>query len=173
MGRYGGNGMQQKLLTVLSIIAIMALSPFASPGDSSGVEMKRGAKIARELGLSDPQKLQLKGLRHDMHEFRKGQMDKMKELLDKSRLELLKPSPNRDVLFGYAKEMGEVRRVMAEKEADHLLKVKAVLTPDQFTKLLSKDFMEGKDRGPGAWHDSLHGNRPHHDGGPHEHGGPQ
>jgi Spy/CpxP family protein refolding chaperone len=85
-------------------------------------------------------------------------MEKMKALRDKSKEELIKPSPSKDALYAFAKESGELRQSMAEKEADHLLKVKTVLTPEQFTKLLSKDFPFSMEPGPGGPHD---GKRPH------------
>jgi Spy/CpxP family protein refolding chaperone len=152
--------MHQKFITVVAIVVGMTLTVFAAPRDTCGAETGKGERMAKELGLSAQQKSQLKELRGEMRDFRKGQMDKMKALLDKSKEELLKSSPSREVLYGYAREMGELRRAMAEKEADHLLKAKAVLTPDQFAKLLSMDFRQGKGHGPG--------NSPHDKGG---HGG--
>jgi Spy/CpxP family protein refolding chaperone len=126
--------------------------------------------MAKELGLSTQQKSQLRELRKEMRDFHRSQMDKMRALRDKSKGELLAASPNKEILYGFAREMGELRRVMAEKEADHLLKVKAVLTPDQFEKLLKMDFGQRKGPGPAGCHDTLqgkwlHGRGPN--GGPH------
>jgi Spy/CpxP family protein refolding chaperone len=143
-------------------VCFVAVAIAAAPRDSCGIkEGPRGEKMARELGLSTQQKAKFKEFREEMRDVRKAHMEKMKALLDKSKEELRKPSPSRDVLYAYARESGELRRVMAEKEADHMLKVKAVLTPEQFNKLLGKDFMLRRGHGPDG---------PRGDKGPHEHG---
>jgi Spy/CpxP family protein refolding chaperone len=159
--------MRQKLITMLTIAVGMTVAAFASPHDSCRADMARGEKLAEKLGLSDQQKSQLKDLRKEMRDFRKSQMDKMNALLEKSKTELLKPAPSKDVLYGYAKEMGEQRRIMAEKEADHLLQVKIILTPEQFTKLLSMKFWEGAGPRPDCAKDSLHAKGPHGGNGHH------
>jgi Spy/CpxP family protein refolding chaperone len=114
-------------------------------------------KMWAELGLSQDQQAKLKGMRKDMKEFREQNFEKMKVLLDKTKEELLKTSPNKSTLFGYAKEMGELHKAMAEHMADHMLFLKSVLTKEQFAKLLSNEF-----------HPPMGGGRPGH--GPH--GGP-
>lgn len=136
---------------LLAIVSFSVMAIAAGDGDSSAMKEKpRGEKLAKELGLSSQQKAQLKSMREEMRGVRKEHIKKMKELRDKSKEDLLKPVPSRDVLYSYARESGELRRIMAEKEVDHILKVKAVLTPEQFIKLLSKDFMHPM--GPGGHH---------------------
>jgi hypothetical protein len=52
---------------------------------------------------------------------------------------------------------------MSEKMADHMLKMKTILTKDQFQKLLSKDFWHGlgqPGKGPRPPHDGQHGMPP-------------
>jgi len=135
-------------------------SLWAAGADSGRVHGKEmGEKIAKELGLTADQKTRLKGLREEMRDARKNNFDKIKAMREKSREELLKASPDKSALYGYAREMGELHREMAEKETDHMLKVKGILTPDQFKKLLSKNMWQGKGRGG-----------PHEEEGP---GGPQ
>lgn len=141
-------------VAVAVIMCFAAGATLAAAPDSSQAKGKgMGDKIAKELGLSADQKTKLKDLREEMKGARKELMEKMKALLDKSKEELLKASPNKGVLYGYAKQSGDLRRIMAENEADHLLKVKAILTPEQFKQLLSKDFRHGPGRGPRGPHD--------------------
>ena len=125
--------------------ATLAAAPDSSQSKGKGM----GDKIAKELGLSADQKTKLKDLREEMKGVRKEHMEKMKAILDKSKEELLKASPKKEVLYGYAKQSGDLRRIMAEREVDHLLKVKAILTPEQFKKLLNKDFRHGPGMVPG------------------------
>jgi Spy/CpxP family protein refolding chaperone len=153
----------QYMKSAIVIIALSMCGAWAAPpaGDSAALKGKdMGNKIAQELGLNADQKTKLKALREEMKTVRKDHMEKMKALRDKSRDELLKAAPAQAVLYGYAKEMGDLHTVMAQKEADHLLKVKAVLTPEQFKKLLSKDFRHGPEEGE----DGPHGKGPHEEG---------
>jgi Spy/CpxP family protein refolding chaperone len=115
-----------------------------------------------QLNLTEDQKTKLKTLRADMKDFRKANFEKMKSLLDKSKEELLKSAPSKPVLYGYAKEMGDLHKAMSEKMADHMLAMKTILTKEQFQKLLSNDFWHGMGH-PGA-HPGAGGNPPH--GGP-------
>jgi len=159
--------MSKKMMALFAaVICLSIAASAAAPEDScAGKEKCRGEKMAKELGLSTQQKAKLKEFREEMREVHQTQMEKIKALREKSKEELLKPVPSRDVLAALAKESGELRRVMAEKEADHMLKVKAVLTPEQFAKLLSKDFMLRMEQGPGGPHDGKgpHEKGPHHE----------
>jgi Spy/CpxP family protein refolding chaperone len=167
--------MFRKSIAVISAVACLGFSGFAAaPEDSSCTkEGPRGERMAKELGLSVQQKAKLKELREEMKGIHKAHMEKMKSLLDKSKEELMKPVPSKDVLYANARQSGELRRVMAEKEADHLLKVKAVLTPEQFGKLLSRDFMLRGCPGPGGG--PCKGKCPHEKGMREKcrHGGPE
>jgi Spy/CpxP family protein refolding chaperone len=152
----------KKIGVVLAIVSFSVMAIAAGDGDSSAMrEMPRGEELAKELGLSSQQKAQLKSMREEMRGVRKEHIKKMKALRDKSKEELLKPVPSRDVLYSYARESGELRRIMAEKEADHMLKVKAVLTAEQFKRLLSKDFMHPMGSAGGHHKRGPHGKGPH------------
>jgi Spy/CpxP family protein refolding chaperone len=84
-----------------------------------------------------------------LHEALKGShkqiFEQMKSLREKSKAELLKQNPSKKVLDEYASQFGELNKQFAQKRADHMLKIKAILTPEQFTKLLSRE-----DNGPGG-----------------------
>jgi Spy/CpxP family protein refolding chaperone len=135
--------------------AFCAADPAAKAADSSH------QKWWAQLNLNDDQKAKLKELRAGAKDFRKANFEKMKSLLDKSKEELLKPAPNKTVLYGFAKEMGELHKAMAEHMAEHMLKVKAILSKEQFQKFMNRDFREGMGR-PGAPHGEAGGAGPHH-----------
>jgi Spy/CpxP family protein refolding chaperone len=162
--------MNKKWMLIIAVIAGIAGSAIAGQDSCGGVRGKNfREKMAKELGLSADQKEKLKELHKTMRDVRKEHMEKMKALLDKSKEELLKPAPSKDTLYEYARASGELSRIMAEKEADHFLKVKAILTPEQFKKLLRKDFDHPIG---GVAPGSHHGERPCEKGlyekGPHE-----
>jgi Spy/CpxP family protein refolding chaperone len=145
----------------LLALLLGATASFAGPRDSSSSAVKDSShqKMFEQLNLTADQKAKMKALRQEMQDLRKANMEKMKAIREKSKEELLKATPNKTVLYGYAKEMGDLHKAMSEHMADHLLKVKAVLTKEQFEKMLSKDFLKGmreqrmKEHGPGGMHD--------------------
>ena len=151
----------KSLVTAVLVPALfLAGSAFAAPHDSAATAQRDSShqKWIAQLNLTADQRAKMKALRDDMRAQRKANMEKMQALREKSKEELLKATPNKSVLYGYAKEMGELHKTMAEHMADHLIKVKAILTKEQFEKMLSKDFLKGlRERGT-------------HDGPPH--GGP-
>ena len=159
--------MIKKTFGIAFLLAILfgTTASYAGPRDSSSAAMKDSShqKMFEQLNLTVDQKAKMKALRQEMQDLRKANMEKMKALRDKSKDELLKAAPNKTVLYGFAKEMGDLHKAMAEHMADHLLKVKAVLTKEQFEKMLSKDFLKGmreqrmhdhgQKHGPGGMHD--------------------
>jgi Spy/CpxP family protein refolding chaperone len=111
-------------------------------------------KIAKNLELTPDQQAKLKDLRADMGKQNKISRDKIKTLREKEKEELLIPNPSQQALYGYAKEINDLQGTMAEKRLEHLLKVKEVLTPDQFKKLLSMTSHMQKNR---QWKNGSHG----------------
>jgi|WetSurMetagenome_2_1015567.scaffolds.fasta_scaffold00110_27 Spy/CpxP family protein refolding chaperone len=122
--------------------ALFAQDSAWSPKDSTR------HKIWAQLGLSPDQKAKLKDMRKQMMEFRRQSFDRMKALLDKSKEELLKPSASKAVLYGYAKEIGDLHKAMSERMADHMLAIKSILSKEQFEKLLSNEFRPPLRGGP-------------------------
>ena len=126
-----------------AILFIGALSSvFALPDTSAMQPPERGRsmalQLAKELGLTKDQQIKMKTLHIQMEALRKEQRDKIKAIIDKGKAELLKDSPAKTVLYGLARDMGNLRQEMAEKEADNLLKLKSILTYEQFKKILDR-----------------------------------
>jgi Spy/CpxP family protein refolding chaperone len=127
------------LIATLSINGAICAMP-QDKCDSTNKCRKMENGIVLELGLNVDQNAKLKTLHSEMKIAHKEHIEKIKALREKSREELLKPKPDKTVLYGFAGEIGALQKIMAEKEADHLLKIKAILTPEQFDKLLSRNF---------------------------------
>jgi Spy/CpxP family protein refolding chaperone len=149
--------MLKKTFTAAMLLAFFfgAVASYAGPRDScsAGTKGPDHQKMFAQLNLNADQKGKMKVLRDEMKKLREANMEKMKALRDKSKEEMLKASPDKTVLYGFAKEMGDLHKEMAEQMADHMLKVKAVLTKEQFEKMLSHEFvkeMRGKMGGPGG-----------------------
>jgi Spy/CpxP family protein refolding chaperone len=101
-----------------------------------------GKGWAEELNLTADQKEKLKALREEMKPARKEMMGDMKSIREKAKTELLKSNPNKGALADLARQTGDAHKKMADKEQEHLLKVKAVLKPEQFEKILTREFMQ-------------------------------
>jgi Spy/CpxP family protein refolding chaperone len=128
--------------------------------DSARME-KHHQKMWAELKLTPDQKSKFQALHKQTRETMKPFFEKMKGIMEKSKAELLKPQPSLKTLDGYAAEMGDLHKQMAQKRVEQLLQIKAILTPEQFTKLLSRDFMGPPEGfGPGK---GMGKGRPHHD----------
>jgi Spy/CpxP family protein refolding chaperone len=139
---------------------VSAAGVFAAPGAPDTAVRAQDSvhqKWWAQLNLTQDQKAKLKALRGGAKDFRKANFDKMKALLDKSKEELLKSAPNKAVLYGYAKEIGDLHKAISEHMADQMLKMKTILTKEQFQKFLNRDFQQGMGR-PGA----HLGEGPHH-----------
>jgi Spy/CpxP family protein refolding chaperone len=121
-------------------------------------------QLWKQLNLTPDQAAKLKSFREEMKTFRKTSFEKMSELRKKSKEELLKATPDKAVLKGYAKDLGDLTKAMAEQMTDHMLKIKSVLTKEQFEKLLSKDFMMDMRHKMGEWNkDGKNHKGPPHD----------
>jgi Spy/CpxP family protein refolding chaperone len=135
-----------------AVSLIMSAShALCTPDPSAAARDSSHQKWWAQLNLTADQQAKLKTLRAEMKDFRKANFEKMKTLLDKNKAELLKAAPSKSVLYGYAKEMGDLHKTMSEHMADHMLKMKSILTKDQFDKLLSRDMFMGP-------HGMRHGN---------------
>ena len=146
--------MKHTMLTCALLAGALFMSPCslsAQPADSGkGKGMER---MFADLKLTPDQKTKLKALHEQQKDSHKQFFDQMKALREKTKTELLKPQPSKQVLDGYAAQFGDLHKQLAQKRTEHLLQVKAILTPDQFSKLLSHEpkgpgFGEGKGRGP-------------------------
>jgi len=152
--------MRSMVVCVGLVLSMTMVSPpvFGAQDSASFSRDSTRHKMWTQLGLSEDQKAKLKDMRTSMREFRKRNFEKMKAILDKSKEELLKQAPSQSVLYGYANDMGNLHREMSRQMADHMLKLRSILSKEQFTKLLSNEFRPSMQGGP-------HG-RPGHGGPP-------
>ena len=132
---------------VLGLLAAgsLMLSPLVVSAQPDGPgNGKHHDKMMADLKLTAEQKEQLKGLHQQHRQDMKPFFEKMKGIRGKVKAELLKPTPSKPALDGYAAELGNLHKQMALKRNEHLLQMKAVLTADQFAKLVNKDWVGGE-----------------------------
>ena len=94
------------------------------------------------LNLTEEQKIKLQELHVDHNPIMVKVKESMKLIRQKSKKELLKDKPDKALLKKYSQETAEQHRIMADEMTNHLLKVKKILSKEQFEKLLSKEFRQ-------------------------------
>jgi Spy/CpxP family protein refolding chaperone len=105
------------------------------------------------LGLTQAQQDQLKQQRKDMREKMKAGFEASNALREKMKDEFLKAKPDQAVLDGYAEQMVQQHKQMIKNRIANTMKMKQILTQEQFRKVLA---MQGK-RVRGFRHDGRHG----------------
>jgi len=108
--------------------------------------------LTEKLNLTADQQGKLLALHKEKNAEAKPLFDQMKAIRDKVKAELLKSEPSKQALDNFASQLGDLHRQLVRNMNEHLLKVKAILTPDQFSKLVNFDWMGS---GPGM-HPGMH-----------------
>jgi Spy/CpxP family protein refolding chaperone len=89
-----------------------------------------------DLGLNADQKAKHDALHKEMQPIVMEHMKAMKDIRDKMKAEFLKPNPDQFALKGLSEQMQKAMADFSAKRIDHLLKLKAILTPQQFAKVI-------------------------------------
>lgn len=109
------------------------------PNDSA--TMNHHQKMMADPTLSADQKTKIQALHKDMEEKGKPLFDQMKSISDKVKVELLKDQPSKPVLDEYATQIADIQKQLLQKRYDHVLRVKAILTKEQFITHLNHEWM--------------------------------
>jgi Spy/CpxP family protein refolding chaperone len=136
----------QSMMIPVVIGALCVGAASAGPG-SCGHKGARGDKPHRmweALNLDEDQKARMKEIHDEMKTVRSSHWKEVRAMRDKLREELQKENPDKATLDAYAEQMGEQAKAMAERRTDHLLKIREVLSAEQFKTLM--------DKGPGMCH---------------------
>jgi Spy/CpxP family protein refolding chaperone len=134
--------MKHILPTIAALVVVVASANLLAqpPSDVVKDDGKQGHhRMFAELNLSEQQKEQLKTLHEEMQTIRQKHMGEVKKVREKIKAELLKNDPSQNILYGYAAELGKLHEQMSKEHGDHLLKVKKVLSPEQFAKIVEKE----------------------------------
>ena len=133
----------KQLLLPLCMGVLLAV-PFESNAKGKGRggynKGKMSHRLWAQLNLTDEQKTKLKELHEEMLQIRKDHYQKVNDFRIKMKDELLKEKPSRQVLSNYAQQLGALHQDLTQKRTEHLLDIKGVLTPEQFTKVVDKDW---------------------------------
>ena len=127
-----------KIVLILLTCLLLPVLAFAHPeGTPDGSNSKGREKFMDELGVTPEQKAKLKDLKESKQDL-PTEFEGIKKL--KAEMENLLKDPNSsesDVLTK-SKELGDKISQIHENRIKHLLAMKKILTPEQFSKLLDK-----------------------------------
>ncbi len=126
----------KKVALFLSVLTLSLSTAFSQPAKSP-----RGClnNMFSELGLTAEQKEKLKTLHSEMGEARKKNFEAVRTIREKTKEELLKGEPSKSALDTYAGELGNLHKEITIARHDHLLKIKQILTAEQFSKIVNKE----------------------------------
>ena len=136
------------LFLVFSLIFLPGLAFAQLPEQGQAEQLSEElpiSNIAQELGLSPEQKAQLKEQRFQAKYNQVEMRNKLKLKELELRHELEKEAINQEAITGIVAELKELQGMIIEQRIDSILKMKEVLTPEQFEKLgfLGKQIMGG------------------------------
>lgn len=117
----------------------MLLVPVISHTQAEEKNCAKKEHFCAELELTEEQKVKLKELHQEIKAARKKIFEAARDIRMKIRDELLKETPSTSQLDLYAAELGDVHKQLSKQHNDHLLKVKAVLSAEQFSKIVNKE----------------------------------
>jgi Spy/CpxP family protein refolding chaperone len=124
------------------IISVFAFSLLVSPVWS---EMDQHARWTSGLGLNQEQQSKLLKIHNEMRNIREKHRDSIVSVRLKIRNELAQPKPSKQILDGYAVELGKLHTDQIQNNTEQMLKIKEILTPEQFSKVIDKGWMgQGK-----------------------------
>lgn len=119
------------------IASVFAFSLFVAPAWS---EMGERAGWASDLGLTQEQQSKLLKIHNEMRDIRVKHRESIASVRLKIRNELAQPNPSKQVLDGLAVELGKLHTGQIQNNTEQMLKIKAILTPEQFSKVIDKEW---------------------------------
>lgn len=146
-------------LTTGLTLVFLGTAAFAQKGPDNG--SPAGECFWKDMKLTTQQQEKLKTLHDQMQETRKKHKNEVKTFRKKISDELLKDTPSTADLDTYSKELGDIHVRMTQERYNHLLKVKQVLTAEQFKMMISSEDCHkhyrhkgkmGPPNGPGGKH---------------------
>jgi Spy/CpxP family protein refolding chaperone len=134
-----------KRINWVCVVAVTAAVLFAAAGASLAAERgdgpgkppsdKEWKQEQESLGLSPEQRAQMKALREEFRGKQSGVRDQIKAKREAIRQELDGTNPDRARAEAIIKEISVLEQQMEMNRVDEILKIRSILTPEQFQKL--------------------------------------
>lgn len=124
----------QVITTGFIISGLVLASGVASADDHDMDREERIEKMHEQLGLSDEQKAQLKEHRQTHRKEMKDVRKQMKDVRESIRQELQSPDLDEAKIKSLKNDLNELMTRMSDHKLEGVLKVRQILTPQQFEK---------------------------------------
>jgi len=121
----------------LGIAFLSAVLAFATASAEDRRGDHPGRRVWEELNLTAEQEAKFKEINARHAPARRESTQRIEELREKINQEMLRDKPSKSLLIQYAGTIGELQKKMSLASVSHLLDVKAVLTPEQFTTFVN------------------------------------
>jgi len=128
---------------IAGVVGVLYVNSDLDPMDENGIIVRQ--TTINKLGLTDDQLAKIKNFDVGMDIQEKDAWGKIKTIYQKEKEALLSQNPSQPAVYGYSKEISDLQSELAEKKLEYFLKIKEVLKPNQFKKLLHLE-MEGFSR---------------------------
>ena len=133
--------MKSALMAAGFLTGMLMLSPLAVSAQPADSTVPRPfQKMITELKLTPDQQAKLQAQHKEMREQGKVIFEQMKKIRENVKAELLKDKPSPAALDDYATQLAGLQKQLIQKRHEHLLKAKAILTPEQFSKLVNHEW---------------------------------
>lgn len=127
----------KKLTTTLLLITSITVALSAQPGQGKGKGHKeQGARIAQELNLTEQQQADLKELRESRKESHKPHREEMKAIHEEMNKLLRAPTVDKKAIEANIQKTAKLTEEKLRNHVEYQLKVKEIMTPEQFNKYL-------------------------------------
>ena len=137
------------LLAVLTFVAapVFAMDSCPEGQDRDGHEGRISEKM-RELNLTPEQEKLLKDTKEAHRAEMKKALESLKEKRQELKTALAKPNVTKQDVAPIAAGINALQAELVDRRIDGILKVKSILTPEQFAKLqdVKKDWHKGSDK---------------------------
>lgn len=142
--------MKRFTMTALVLISCLTVLPAQA---SRGKAEERGVRMTQELNLSQEQQDQMKALRTKSKDAHKAEREEFRTKKNELNDLLKASSVDKKAIDTKIKEISALTEEKMQNRVEHLLKVKEILTPEQFEKFLQmKEERMKQHRGKGKGH---------------------
>jgi hypothetical protein len=142
-------------------LPLLAAALLWIPSQTFSADEQGGHRMWNDLQLNADQQAKLLTMHNEMKDLRKNQRDEMNTVRLKIKEELSKSNPSKTVLSGFVSDLGKIHEKQIQSHIDHMMQLKTILTPEQFQKVIDKEWNGSeKDMGRQCGHGGMGGCNP-------------
>jgi Spy/CpxP family protein refolding chaperone len=114
------------------------------PSQSFSADEQGDHQMWNDLQLNADQKSKLLTMHNEVKDLRKNQRDEINAVRQKIKEELSKSNSSKTILSGFVSDLGKLHEKQIQSHIDHMMQLKTILTPEQFQKVIDKEWNGSK-----------------------------